>query len=71
MFSRSVNFNDLPDWQKRGVGLYWEKIEKVGYNPKENTEIKVERNEIKIDYDLPMREEYSNFIMGLITQNKS
>ena len=23
LFQRGINFNDLPDWQKRGVGLYW------------------------------------------------
>ena len=67
LFSHGINFNDLPDWQKRGVGLHWEKKEKIGYNPKENIEIRVQRNEIKIDYDLPMREEYSDFIMRLIT----
>jgi tRNA(His) 5'-end guanylyltransferase len=21
---KGVNFNDLPNWQKRGSGLYWE-----------------------------------------------
>ena len=23
LFSRGINFNDLPAWQKRGIGLYW------------------------------------------------
>jgi len=66
LFSHGINFNELPAWQKRGIGLYWEKIEKIGYNPKENVEIVTDRNKLKIDYELPMREEYSNFITGLI-----
>jgi len=27
LFQHDVNFNDLPDWQKRGIGLYWEVYE--------------------------------------------
>ena len=66
LFSYGINFNDLPNWQKRGVGLYWVKKEKIGYNPKDNLEIKTERNLLHIDYDLPMRDEYSNFIENFI-----
>jgi len=63
LFSRGINFNDLPNWQKRGVGLYWIKEQKSGFNPKENVAVTVERNAIKIDYDLPMKDEYSAFIL--------
>jgi len=24
LFQHGVNFNDVPSWQKRGIGLYWE-----------------------------------------------
>lgn len=70
LFSRGINFNDLPNWQKRGVGLYWIKEEKTGYNPKENTEQTAVRNVIKTDYDLPMRDEYSSFIEKILKDNK-
>jgi tRNA(His) guanylyltransferase len=33
LFQNGVNFNDLPNWQKRGVGLYWETFEKQGVIP--------------------------------------
>ncbi|MDR0785566.1 MAG: hypothetical protein LBE74_06765 [Treponema sp.] len=71
LFSHGINFNELPNWQKRGIGLYWIKEEKTGYNPKNNIEIKVEKNIIKVDYDLPMRDEYSNFIEKILENNKS
>ena len=30
LFQHGINFNELPLWQRRGVGLYWETIEKEG-----------------------------------------
>jgi tRNA(His) 5'-end guanylyltransferase len=69
LFSRRINFNEVPNWQKRGIGLYWVNEEKTGFNPKENIEVKVQRTVIKTDYDLPMREEYSDFIFQLLQEN--
>jgi len=69
LFTHGINFNDLPNWQKRGAGLYWVKTEKIGYNPKDNTETKAERYEIYTDLDLPMGDEYSNFIEWIIQKN--
>jgi tRNA(His) 5'-end guanylyltransferase len=34
LFQAGINFNDLPPWQRRGTGLYWERYEREGYNPK-------------------------------------
>jgi tRNA(His) 5'-end guanylyltransferase len=70
LFSYGINFNDLPNWQKRGIGLYWKQDTKVGYNPKNNVSVETNRNIIKIDYELPMRDEYSNFILQLL-ENKT
>jgi hypothetical protein len=30
---RGINFNDLPLWQRRGAGLYWQRYQKTGTNP--------------------------------------
>jgi tRNA(His) 5'-end guanylyltransferase len=68
LYSRGINFNDLPNWQKRGVGLYWVKVEKSGFNPIEKVAVNVERNAIKIDYDLPMKDEYSDFILKILNR---
>lgn len=67
LFANGINFNDVPNWQKRGIGLYWKREEKTGYNPKDNIEVKTERNSLTIDYDLPMRDDYSNFIGKLLS----
>ena len=33
LFSRGINFDTLPSWQKRGVGVYWDDVDKTGFNP--------------------------------------
>src|SRR6266436_4829167 len=33
LFGQGVNFDDLPLWQKRGVGLYWEEYDRPAENP--------------------------------------
>jgi tRNA(His) guanylyltransferase len=67
LFQHGINFNDLPSWEKKGSGLYWEVYQKAGYNPvtKENTV--TNRNRIKRDLELPMKEDYQQFIFGLIS----
>ena len=58
--------NDLPAWQKRGVGCYWETYQKEGFNPMTNQQVLSERQRIKVDLELPMYEDYSLFIRNLI-----
>ena len=66
LFQNGINFNDLPTWQKRGMGFYWTQIDKEGFNPKTQEKTLVKRRDIKVDFDLPMRDEYDNFISQLI-----
>jgi tRNA(His) 5'-end guanylyltransferase len=66
LFQRGINFNDLPNWQKRGVGVYWESFEKEAWNPKTGEQVMAKRQRLKVSMDLPMREEYSEFIVGLL-----
>jgi tRNA(His) 5'-end guanylyltransferase len=61
-----INFNDLPNWQKRGVGLYWESYQKKAINPLTGEEVLAARRRIKVDLELPMKDDYSQFIRELI-----
>jgi tRNA(His) guanylyltransferase len=71
LFQRGINFNDLPLWQKRGTGLYWETYEKEAVNKLTGEKVFANRRRIKIDYELPMRDEYSDFIESFLqTQEK-
>ncbi len=62
LFQHGINFNELPTWQRRGVGLYWEEYEKSGYNPVQAKDVVVKRRQVKVDEELPMKEAYEEFI---------
>ena len=61
-----INFDKLPSWQKRGIGVYWEKYMKQGFNPVTGMEEITERRALKADDELPLRDEYSKFIENLL-----
>ena len=62
LFQNGVNFNDVPAWQKRGAGIYWETFQKEGFNPKLGQTVAAVRRRIKVDRELPMAEEYDRFV---------
>ncbi len=62
LFQNGINFHDLPLWQKRGTGVYWEIYEKEATNKLTGEKVMAVRNRIKVDYELPIRDEYSEFI---------
>jgi tRNA(His) 5'-end guanylyltransferase len=66
LFQRGINFNDLPNWQKRGVGLYWESYEKIGFNPLTGEQVPTQRRRLKQELELPMKEAYAQLIRTLI-----
>ncbi|MEI7846509.1 MAG: tRNA(His) guanylyltransferase Thg1 family protein [Chloroflexota bacterium] len=66
LFQNGINFNDLPNWQKRGIGLYWETYEKPGRDPLTSETVVTERRRIHVDFDLPMKENYDEFIRKLL-----
>ena len=69
LFQNGINYNELPNWQKRGIGIYWETYEKQGFNPiTGKTEI-AERRALKVDDELSLREEYSDFVAGLLASD--
>ncbi|NJM39444.1 MAG: guanylyltransferase [Anaerolineae bacterium] len=68
LFANSINFNDLPAWQKRGVGVYWEQFDKEGYNPITQQTVTTQRQRLLIQYDLPMRESYSQLIEKILSE---
>lgn len=70
LFQYGMNFNELPNWQKRGIGVYWKDTEKEGFNPKTNEKVLVDRLELFTDFELPMREQYNQFISELIDRNE-
>lgn len=67
LFQRGINFNDLPAWQRRGTGVYWSTYEKEGLNPKTGERVTALRRGLKVDRELPLKGDYSEFIQRLCT----
>lgn len=66
LFQRGINFQDVPLWQKRGIGLYWEDYERSAVNPQTGELVTVKRRRIRRDLELPMKEAYGEFVRGMI-----
>ena len=59
LFQHGINFNDLPSWQKRGMGVYWEEYDKPGENPLTGEKVTARRRRLRRDLELPMGDAYS------------
>lgn len=70
LFRYNINFNDLPSWQKRGIGIYWSEMEKEGLNPKTGEQVVVKRRQLYVNQELPIKEEYNRFIQEMIEQSE-
>ena len=66
LHGNGVNFNELPAWQRRGSGLYWEEYDRPGTNLVTGEPTTARRRRIRRDLDLPVRDAYSAFLRGLI-----
>jgi tRNA(His) guanylyltransferase len=66
LFQHGVNFNDLPLWQKRGSGLYWEEYERLAENPVTGEKVTAQRRRVRRELELPMKDDYSAFLCKLL-----
>ena len=55
-----------PAWQRRGTGLYWETVEKEGYNPKKKEKVVAQRQRIRCDEELPAGDAYDQLLTRTI-----
>ncbi len=69
LFNLGVNFNYIPIWQKRGAGLYWITKTITSHNPINNIEVSVDRQRLQVDFELPTRDLYNNFVNDIILRN--
>ena len=68
LFQNGINFDQLPAWQKRGIGLYWVNEEKQGFNPVTGKTTTAIRRRLKTDYDLPLRGDYADMVASILTE---
>ena len=70
LFSHGINFDKLPSWQKRGIGVFWGDVEKIGYNPITKQEVKTTRRGLSVNYELPLGEEYAEYVVSFLTDRR-
>jgi tRNA(His) 5'-end guanylyltransferase len=66
LFRAGINFNDVPAWQKRGIGVLWEDEPHVGENPKTGAPVTTTRRRAVVSYDLPMKTEFDDLVRGIV-----
>ena len=67
LFGAGINYNTLPTWQKRGVGLYWEDYSKPGLNPVSQQPIETIRRRLATNRELPLGEAYAHWVKTLLS----
>ena len=65
LFQHGINFNDLPSWQKRGMGVYWEEYGKAAVNPLTGQDVVARRRRLRRDLELPMKDAYGEFVHSI------
>lgn len=68
LFQHGINFNDLPAWQKRGCGLYWEAFAIEGRDPRTGDVTTATRRRLRRDLELPRNEPYAELLAALIAR---
>lgn len=66
LWQRGINFNELPLWQRRETGLYWQRYQKTGANPLTQEVVSTTRRQLTRNLELPMRDEYGALVRTLI-----
>ena len=69
LFERGINYNDLPLWQKRGVGMYYHDKERQGYNPITKETTSFTRRTLYLEKELPIGQDYSRMIASIIEES--
>ncbi|MFD0724128.1 tRNA(His) guanylyltransferase Thg1 family protein [Lysobacter brunescens] len=68
LFRHDINFNDLPAWQKRGMGVHWETYEKAGRNPRTGEATTTQRRRLRTHEVLPLGESYADFVRARLAE---
>ena len=69
LFEHGINYNDLPFWQKRGVGMYYRNEQRHGFNPVTNEITTYTRRSLHLDMELPIGQDYSIFIATIFEES--
>jgi tRNA(His) guanylyltransferase len=66
LFRHGINFNDVPAWQRRGVGLWHEEYQRSGYDPVREIGVTATRRRVHVERNLPMKDAYRELILDRV-----
>lgn len=69
LFAHGINYNTLPLWQRRGVGMFFKEVEKEGFNPKTKEKTSCIRRTLYLEEELPIGVQYSELVRSVIDDN--
>ncbi len=62
LFQRGINFNEVPAWQRRGVGVRWVNVLRTGIDKRTNTPVASQRRVLETELELPMKSAALRFL---------
>lgn len=65
LLQNGINFEEVPLWQKQGIGVQWESFLKAPTSPQGKP---AHRNRLAINMELPTKEAFSAFIATLLEE---
>ncbi len=54
-------------WQQTGVGLFWERYEKTGYNPISQQHVQAVRSRVAVEQELLRGAAYTSWVRGILS----
>lgn len=66
LFRAGINFNDVPAWQKRGIGVLWEDEDQSGTDPRTGAPNPKVRRRAVVKLELPMKSEFDDLVRGIV-----
>jgi tRNA(His) guanylyltransferase len=66
LLGRSINFNTITPWHKKGLGLYFDVFSKEGFNPQLNETTITFKRRLIVEENLPLDKNYREFISQLL-----
>ncbi|HCN50657.1 MAG TPA: guanylyltransferase [Chryseobacterium sp.] len=66
LFQYGINYNNIPFWQKRGIGIFIKETDKMGYNPFTKQNVASMRKTLHVEQELSVRENYRSFINAIV-----
>ncbi|MFC0431790.1 tRNA(His) guanylyltransferase Thg1 family protein [Kutzneria buriramensis] len=66
LYEEGINFNEVPAWQRRGIGLWLEEFERPGHDPITGEDVVATRRRVRVERELPMKDDYRAFLTDTV-----